>query len=75
MSKLVQGDAGTATAKGLSAWTIRRWRLTEGLPHIWIGGRVFYNLDSVDAWLASRETSGTATDEPEAVGVIREIKA
>lgn len=74
MSRLVQGDAGAGKVKELSAWTIRRWRLSEGLPHIQIGGRIYYDMESVDAWLASRETSGPAADEPDEIGVIREIR-
>lgn len=75
MSKLVQGDAGCAKSLGIpSAWSIRHWRLSEGLPHIWIGGRIFYNMDSVNTWLRSREISGEAAEEPEEIGVIRAIR-
>jgi len=59
---------------GLSQWTVRRFRLNEGLPVVAIAGRFFYRLESVQSWLASRETSGQSTEEPEAIGVIRAVR-
>ena len=67
-------EVDLAKKLGLSAWTVRRWRLSEGLPVIKLGGRFFYREDAVQSWLASRETSRAAIDEPEEIGVIREIR-
>lgn len=57
-----------------SGWPIRRFRLQEGCPHIQLGGRIYYDLSTVETWLKSRETSGAAADEAEQVGVIRQIR-
>lgn len=74
-TKLLDGDAGCAKFLGLSsAWPVRRFRLTEGLPFLKLGGRFYYRPEAVQAWLAARETSGAAADEPEEIGVIREIR-
>ena len=73
--KLIEGEKGLAEVRGGSAWMWRRFRLSEGLPFLKLGGRFYYRLETVDAWLASRETSGLAADEPEQIGVIREIRA
>lgn len=72
--KLIEGEKGLADERGGSAWTWRRFRLTEGLPFLKLGGRFYYRLEAVDAWLASRETSGPAADEAQEVGVIRQIR-
>ena len=72
--KLLDGDKGCAKFFGLSEWTVRRWRLSEGLCHIKLGGRFYYRAEAVEAWLKSRETCGPAADEPEEIGVIREIR-
>lgn len=45
---------------GLSPWTIRKWRLEGGLPHLQVGRRVFYRLQSVEEWMRDMErSSGT----------------
>ena len=59
---------------GFSPWTLRRWLLSEGLPHIRIGGRIFYRIGSIKSWLDQRENgSVSAIAEPE-IGTIRAIK-
>lgn len=75
MNNVVEGDKGLGKIYNLSAWTIRRWRIAEGLPHIVIGGRILYNVDRVDAWLTSKETA-LAQSEPESpvLGKIRVIR-
>ena len=73
--KLIEGEKGLAEVRGGSAWMWRRFRLSEGLPFIKLGGRFYYLLETVDAWLASRETSGAAAEEPEEIGVIRQVRA
>lgn len=73
--KSLMTEAELAAYLGLSAWTIRRFRLNEGMPVIAIAGRFFYRLESVQNWLASRETSGPATAGGEEPGVIRAIRA
>lgn len=60
---------------GFSPWTLRRWRLSEGLPHIRIGGRIFYRIGSIKSWLDQRENGSVpAIAEPQTTGTIREIR-
>jgi len=41
---------------GISPRTIARYeRQADGLPHTTVGGKKYYRVDSVRAWLASRE--------------------
>ena len=58
----------------VSPWTISRWRKANGMPTMKIGGRYFYKMDAVNAWLDSFETNGAEESEPDEVGVIRPIK-
>ena len=69
-------EAELARHYDLSPWTIRRFRLQEGMPCIPLGGRFFYNLNSVDRWFAEREQKGTGCiiAEPQTTGTIREIR-
>ena len=39
----------------LSPWTIRRWRVSAGLPHFRTAGRIFYRMESVLAWMNKAE--------------------
>lgn len=71
-SKLLT-ESELAVELGLSAWTVRRFRLSEGLPVCKIAGRFFYRLESVQAWFASRETAGATDYEPEGTCPIRLI--
>lgn len=68
-------ESELAVALGVSQWTVRRWRLAEGLPVCKIGGRFLYRWESVSDWLASRETAGAADIDPGESGVIRAINA
>ena len=72
MNKLFT-EAELATELGISSWTVRRWRLNEGLPVCKISGRFMYRLDSVIKWLESFETQGAVDDECGETGVIRAI--
>ena len=72
-TKTLFTEAELAALLELSAWTVRRWRLSEGLPCITIGRRFLYRRESVLAWLESRETAGAAADDPGDVGVVRRI--
>ena len=47
----------------LSKWTVRKWRLAGGLPHIKIGRRIFYRLQAVEEWLREQESHSVATDD------------
>ena len=73
--KTLLTEAELAAYFGLSQWTIRRFRLSEGMPVVAIAGRYFYRLESVQAWLASRETSGVIEQGCEEPGVTRAIRA
>ena len=73
MNKLFT-EAELATELGISSWTVRRWRINEGLPVCKIAGRFMYRLDSVIKWLESFETQGAVDDECDEVGIIRAIK-
>lgn len=44
-----------AESLGLSPWTIRKWRLQGGLPHLQVGRRVFYRLQAVEDWMCDME--------------------
>lgn len=44
-----------AAELGISYWTVRRWRVKEGLPNITLGSRILYRLDTVLAWLDEQE--------------------
>ena len=44
---------------GLSPWTIRKWRLQGGLPHIQVGRRIFYRLEAVEAWMDGLERTSS----------------
>ncbi len=56
-AKVVLTERELAAELGLSPWTIRRWRLEAGLPHIQIGRRILYNFASVSQWLQGREVA------------------
>ena len=73
--KSLMTETELAAYFGLSAWTIRRFRLNEGMPVVAIAGRYFYRLESVQAWLASRETSVAVEQSCAEPGVIRAIRA
>ena len=73
LQKTVLTESELADSLGLSAWTVRRWRLSEGLPVIQIGRRFLYRRDAVLAWLESMETAGAADDVPGEVGSIRRV--
>lgn len=44
-----------AIALNISIWTIRRWRLKEGLPYIGTGRRYFYRMPSIKEWMTRQE--------------------
>ncbi|MGH8337201.1 MAG: helix-turn-helix domain-containing protein [Gammaproteobacteria bacterium] len=52
-----------AQALGVSERTVARWhRFREGPPRVEIGRKVFYRLESVNAWIASCERSEARAD-------------
>ena len=67
-------EAELSKALGISAFTVRRWRLGYSLPVIKVGGRFFYKMDSVNEWLKANEKSGHKAEEPHEIGVIRRIR-
>ena len=73
--KALLNESELASLLGLSAWTVRRWRLSEGLPVIKIGGRFLYRFESVLEWLKTRETVGVTDDCSGELGVIRQVKS
>ena len=73
-NKAVLTEAELADSLGLSSWTVRRWRLSEGLPVIQVGRRYLYRREAVLSWLASRETAGAVADDPGKTGVIRRVQ-
>ena len=69
-------ESETAAHFGLSFWTIRRFRLNEGLPHINMGARIYYRIAAVEEWFAAREQVGAGEAvEQGATGTIRAIRA
>jgi len=54
----------------LSKWTVRKWRLAGGLPHIKIGLRIFYRLQAVEKWMLEQESHSVVPgNSPEFVSV------
>ena len=52
-----------AQALGVSERTVARWhRFREGPPRVEIGRKVFYRLESVNAWIASCERHEARAD-------------
>ena len=52
-----------AQALGVSERTVARWhRFREGPPRVEIGRKVFYRLESVNAWIASCERPEARAD-------------
>ena len=74
MTKLYT-ESELAEMLGLSQWTIRRFRLNEGLPVVTVAGRFFYRMESVERWLAENETAGAGDEESCETGTIRAIQA
>ena len=72
MDKIVMTEKELAEELGLSPWTVRRLRLQEGCPHFWCGKRVLYRLETVLAWISSKESSGQQ-EKPQEYGVVRPI--
>jgi predicted site-specific integrase-resolvase len=51
-------DIGLAEFLKVSTRTTKRWRdRGEGPPLIRLGGKLYYNKESVDRWLAAREVA------------------
>ena len=48
-------ESQLAAEFGVSAWTVRRWRVKAALPHFRTAGRIFYRLEAVVAWMAQQE--------------------
>lgn len=72
MTHKVLTEKEIATELGLSAWTVRRMRLQEKMPHIKVGHRILYRLSTVLEWLAEREHA-SVNQETEEYGVLRRI--
>ena len=53
-----------ATHLHLSPWTIRKWRLQGGLPHLQVGRRVFYRLQAVEDWMCDMERASKGPKGP-----------
>jgi len=60
-------EKGTAERIGLSAKTLSNWRSSGGGPAFYkLGGRVVYDDDEVDSWLAQRRRTSTSDRGPAA---------
>ena len=53
----------------LSPWTVRMMRLQCGLPHIQLGRRIFYRMETVMDWLQGLERSSITKADPAFIGV------
>lgn len=71
MNKQVLTEKELASELGLSPWTVRRMRLSEGCPCFRIGNRIFFRLESVLSWIAEREQGKPEPAKP--YGVLRRI--
>lgn len=66
----VMTERELAERLGLSPWTIRKWRLKGGLPHIHVGRRIFYRQEAVEAWMDELErASGMRRDDASIISV------
>lgn len=69
----VLSEKELAEELGMSHWTVRTWRLQLGLPHFRTAGRIFYRLESVQAWMSEQEQSAKL-DQDTRYGHICKIK-
>ncbi len=44
-----------AESLGISPWTVRKWRLSLGLPHFGTKGRIYYREEAVADWMKQEE--------------------
>ena len=51
----VYTESQLAAEFGISAWTVRRWRIKGALPHFRTAGRIFYRLEAVEKWMSQQE--------------------
>lgn len=51
----VYTESQLAAEFGISAWTVRRWRIKGALPHFRTAGRIFYRLEAVENWMSQQE--------------------
>lgn len=74
MEKMVVNRMEISKITGLSPWAV--WRLTkEGkLPHLKIGGKYMYRLESIKAWMDTQEKESVATEANKEYGILRKIK-
>lgn len=73
MEKMVVNRMELSQVTGLSPWTL--WRLTkEGkLPHIKIGGKYMYRLESIKAWMDNQEKISLISHE-QTCGALRKVR-
>jgi len=48
-------EAELAKKLGISSWTIRKWRLKFGLPHIRPANQIFYRWTEVEHWMTTKK--------------------
>ncbi len=53
----VLSEQELASLLHISKWTVRKWRLEGGLPHIQVARRIFYRMETVKAWMTDMERS------------------
>lgn len=53
--KLVYNEKELADVLGVKPYTIRLWRLQQGLPCWRTSGQIFYRLSSVTKWMDEQE--------------------
>lgn len=62
------------SGKVITPWTLRRWRLAEGMPHMQFGRRILFNLESVEKWMRDRECSGEREEVVPRYGQLRRVE-
>lgn len=70
----VLNERELAAELGLSPWTIRTLRIQSGLPHFRTAGRVFYRLESVNAWMTEQEQASGKSEQEEQYGKLRRVR-
>lgn len=52
-------ESELAERLNISIWTVRKWRLNLGLPHLRTARRIFYRWDTVEKWMSDQENKNS----------------
>lgn len=57
---MTKADRGAAVYLGAPLSTVRLWREQGLLPHVMIGGKLYYRYDDLDAFISEHRVSAAA---------------